>query len=76
LIDRSIDIDRYIEGSQKYGTKSALNVNSITTFLVPPRTICYRRCLSTCFKQLWAKLLNRFAWNFRGRLTMGQWTKG
>jgi len=40
------------------------------TSLPPPRRLCFHHCLSTSnFVQ---KLPNGFAWNFQGRLAMGQ----
>ena len=51
----------------------------ITRLLPPPRRLCCRRCLFVCLPvacllaTLRKKLRNGFAWNFQGRLAMGQW---
>jgi len=56
-------------------------VKIIQYSLPPPGTICNRRCLFVCLSVCLPvsnfaqnKLLNGFAWNFQGRLEMGQWT--
>ena len=49
---------------------------SVCRSLPPPRRICNRRCLFVCLpvSSFAQKLPNGFAWNFQGRLAIGQRT--
>jgi len=54
-----------------------VNQFQTTVLLLPPtRRLCFCHCLSACLfvSNFAQKLPNGSAWNFQGRLTMGQWT--
>jgi len=84
--DQRTDVQKFIGGwrrndwSRQWLFRSfialVLHFYFIICYLPPPMRICFRRCLFVCLSvsTFAQKRPNGFAWNFQGRLAMGQWT--